>query len=145
MVATQIFLEFSPRSLGKMNPIWRPHIFQKGLVETTNQFHFEKGVFTYMNHKNQPSMDRLIFPFFSMDPIWELNQSDFRKLSKSTPSLGSDDLRPDRSGVERFGVVFRWVPYDRYTWGYHGVVTPITGWWFQRFFMFIPIWGFQFD
>ena len=36
-----------------------------------------------------------------------------------------------------FLVAFRWVPYDRCTWGYHGVVTPITGWWFQRFFIFI--------
>ena len=30
MVATQTFLKFSPRSLGKMHPFWRPHIFQMG-------------------------------------------------------------------------------------------------------------------
>ena len=32
MVATQIFLEFSPRSLWKMNPFWRAY-FSKGLVQ----------------------------------------------------------------------------------------------------------------
>ena len=33
----QIFLEFSPWKLGKMNPIWLLHIFQMGWNSTTNQ------------------------------------------------------------------------------------------------------------
>ena len=39
-----------------------------------------------------------------------------RKLSKSTPSLGSDDLRRTWSGKIRGGT--RWGP-TTYTWGYH--------------------------
>ena len=41
MVATQIFLEFSPRKLGKMNPIWRAY-FSDGWEKTTNQNSFYK-------------------------------------------------------------------------------------------------------
>ena len=31
---------FSPRNLGKMNPFWRLHIFQRGWNSTTNMFFF---------------------------------------------------------------------------------------------------------
>ena len=32
VVSTQLFLEFSPQTLGEVNPIWRAQIFQMGLV-----------------------------------------------------------------------------------------------------------------
>ena len=42
VVATQIFLEFSPRSLGKMNPIWRAY-FSNGLVQPPTTYQFKKS------------------------------------------------------------------------------------------------------
>ena len=39
VVATQIFLWFSPRTLGKMNPFWRAY-FSKGLKPPTRQSFF---------------------------------------------------------------------------------------------------------
>ena len=46
VVATQIFLDFSPRKLGKMNPIWRSY-FSKGLKPPTRGLHLPKQ--TYEN------------------------------------------------------------------------------------------------
>ena len=52
VVATQIFLEFSPRKLGKMNPFWRAY-FSKGLVQS-------------------PTRDVKIFIFFASYFFWEV-------------------------------------------------------------------------
>ena len=134
-------LLFSPRTLGKMNPIWLPHIFQMGWVETTNQIqmlwlysptftininHSRIGKFIHVHPK-----DRIWSKLGSVGadkPHWSDHLSRFVgsesiHLGTLEESLGWDetiheDFRPTKTHDEDDGVLY--APKkneDVFSWG----------------------------
>ena len=127
MVATQIFLEFSPRKLGKMNPFWRAY-FSNGLKPPTSN-----GFFLFLeNSRCDVNFHQLGLP---LKPAIQLPKNMVLSYVFQVESLG---ISPPQKKLKEF----RWVNWIMTI--FQALISGGRGLWFtilgsRSFFVYVTL------